>query len=233
MTLPIHHPLDPLTVDEIKKAATFVRDSRQGQTFIFNSISLKEPRKKAVLDYEESQTKERIDLEREVLIITIDRPSGKVHEVIVSLTEGKIKSTTYVPNVQPTLHPQEMLEAEQAMLKDERIIEECRKCGITDMSTVFADPWAVGFVEEEDLKPRRLMQALVYMRTCEDDNQYAHPLDFLPLIGKYDSLHCKDVGWSRKGFNVLSSRCEHVASSQDQLLQISKQVVRPSNRPFT
>ncbi|KAJ2963488.1 hypothetical protein NQZ79_g1549 [Umbelopsis isabellina] len=182
MTLPICHPLDPLSADEIKKAATLVRELRQGDTFIFNSISLKEPNKQAVLEYDASQNDECTVVEREALIITIDRPSGKVHEIIVSLTDDKIKNTVYVPNVQPTLHPQEMLEAEQAMLKDESIIEECRKCGITDMSTVFADPWAVGFVEEEELKPRRLMQALVYMRTCEDDNQYAHPLDFLPLI---------------------------------------------------
>src|ERR1700709_1895060 len=114
------HPLDPLSTDEIRQVAALVRESRQDVKFIFNSISLKEPIKKELLEYDGASNKAEIVVQREALVITIDRPSGKVHEIIVSLTAKKIKSTTYFPGVQPTLHPQEMLEAEQAMLKDER-----------------------------------------------------------------------------------------------------------------
>ena len=74
-----------------------------------------------------------------------------------------------------------MLEAEEILIKDERVIAECRKLGITDMKQVFVDPWGVGY--HESIKGKRLMQALVYMRTSPDDNQYAHPLDFNPLYG--------------------------------------------------
>ena len=74
-----------------------------------------------------------------------------------------------------------MIEAEVAMKQDPLVIEECRKLGITDMNQVFIDPWGIGW---SNIKGKRLVQAICYLRTSPDDNQYAHPLDFNPLYGK-------------------------------------------------
>ncbi|KAI8140977.1 copper amine oxidase [Fennellomyces sp. T-0311] len=167
------HPLDPLSVDEVRTASKVVRQSRAGDRYIFSSVSLDEPSKEQVLS--------GIEIERKALVILIDRPSGLVHEIVVSLNDEKITRWDKLQGVQPTQHPDEMIEAEQVMIKDERIIQECLALGITDMSTVYIDPWAVGFYPDGKQEKRRIMQALMYMRTSTDDNQYAHPLDFTPI----------------------------------------------------
>lgn len=181
------HPLDPLTIDEIKRVTAIVREARDDAIFVFNSICLKEPAKDLMMAYLgwDTSVPRPSDIEREAFVVLIDRPSGVVHEITVSLTRRAITKWEQVQGVQPTLHVLEMLEAEKAVLQDERVIAECKKLGITDMSTVFADTWGVGYHE---IKGRRLMQALMYMRTSPDDNQYAHPLDFLPIYGKH---HCR------------------------------------------
>lgn len=189
MTVPVAtqcqqlHPLDPLTVEEIKIVSSIIRKERGNQVFIFNSITLKDPPKNkmmAFLGWDTDSSKPE-SIEREAFAVLIDRPSGLVHEITVSITHEKITEWKQVEGVQPTLHVMEMLEAETAMLKDERVVEECRKLGITDMENVFCDTWGVGYHE---IKGKRLMQALVYYRTSPDDNQYAHPLDFTPLYGE-------------------------------------------------
>lgn len=183
------HPLDPLTVEEIKTVSSIIRKERGNEVFIFNSITLKEPPKDkmmAFLGWDTTLSKPE-SIEREAFVVLIDRPSGLVHEITVSITNSKITDWKRIEGVQPTLHVMEMLEAEAIMLKDERVIEECRKLEITDMENVFADTWGVGY---HKIKGKRLMQALMYYRTSPDDNQYAHPLDFTPLYGKsYSSFY--------------------------------------------
>nr|BAU20376.1 ethanolamine oxidase [Syncephalastrum racemosum] len=182
MTLPTTiHPLDPLSPEEIRHVSEIIRKQRAADetTYIFNSIALREPPKEQILaHFGWTDGPKPVQIDRQAFAVLIDRPSGLVHEIIVSITTASIVSWETKEGVQPTLHVQEMLEAEQVMLKDERVIEECRKLGIEDMSMVFADTWGVGW---HKTKGKRLMQALMYMRTSPDDNQYAHPLDFTPL----------------------------------------------------
>ncbi|KAL1931914.1 hypothetical protein VTP01DRAFT_8970 [Rhizomucor pusillus] len=174
------HPLDPLTTEEIRAVSTIIRKERPNEIFVFSSISLKEPpkdRMMAFLGWDTSRPKPE-SIEREALAIVMDRPSGLVHEMTVSLTQAKIADWKRMEGMQPTIHVMEMLEAESVMIKDERVIEECRNLGITDMKKVFIDAWGVGYHE---IKDKRLMQGLVYYRNSPDDNQYAHPLDIFPL----------------------------------------------------
>lgn len=177
-----YHPLDPLHEEEIKEVVSIIKKARENEKIIymFNSISLKEPLKEKVLALQKDPTL-TTSIEREALVVLIDRPSGLVHELVVSLTKQSILDWKKLDDVQPTLHVMEMLEAEKVMLKDELVIAECAKLGITDMSLVFADCWVVGF--HKKITGRRLMQALFYTRTSKDDNQYAHPLDFFPIYG--------------------------------------------------
>ncbi|KAI9499304.1 copper amine oxidase [Zychaea mexicana] len=192
MVTELQHPLDPLSVEEFRSVAAIVRKARGSDdtnNFIFSSVALYEPPKKQVLAYLHALTTANSSVvdppDREALVILIDRPSGLVHEIIVSLTKSSIVKWEKLKGMQPTQHPDEMLEAEQMMIKDERIIEECRQLGVTDMSMVKIDPWAVGFYHaDKDVAKqdkRRIMQGLMYCRTSEDDNQYAHPLDFTAI----------------------------------------------------
>lgn len=182
-----HHPFDQLNGEEIILAGQIVRQAKPTMDLVFNTITLKEPAKDKMLSYLGWDTsRPRINhVERECLIVALERPSMKCFEGIVSLDEERLKSWTYIPDVQPILTMDEMFEVEELVLKDEGVQAECRELGITDMSQVFNDPWAIARHVNYPGRGKRLMQALMYMRTCEEDNQYAHPLDFVPIVGKF------------------------------------------------
>ncbi|CAM0137855.1 peroxisomal copper amine oxidase [Umbelopsis sp. WA50703] len=177
------HPLDPLSTDEVIQTATLIRESRgEDSKFIFNTITLREPNKDIMLAYLgwDKETPKPETVERESFVIIIERPSGHVYEAIVSLTENKVKSWLHMKGVQPIITFDEMAEVEELINKDPKVAAECAELGITDMSKVYCDPWAIGrHVEGAE---RRVMQGLMYYRLSEDDNQYAHPLDFVPII---------------------------------------------------
>jgi primary-amine oxidase len=184
-TAPAPHPLDPLTTDEVIQTASLIRKDKGETDFIFNTITLREPPKDvmmAYLDWDKTASKPE-SIEREAFVIIIERPSGHVHEAIVSLTQNKIKSWMNIKGVQPILTLDEMGEVEAMVIKHPLVAAECAELGITDMSMVYCDPWAIGkhgTIGGE----RRIMQALMYCRLSEEDNQYAHPLDFVPIVGE-------------------------------------------------
>lgn len=181
------HPLDSLSADEIVLVGQITRQAKPQMNIVFNTITLQEPAKDKMMSFLGWNTNgPRVtEIEREALVVALERPSMKVYEGVVSLTTEKLKSWTFVPDVQPILTMDDMFEVEELVLKDEKVQAECRELGITDMSQVFNDPWAIARHVNYPGRGKRLMQALMYMRTCEEDNQYAHPLDFVPIVGKY------------------------------------------------
>ncbi|CDH57012.1 peroxisomal copper amine oxidase [Lichtheimia corymbifera JMRC:FSU:9682] len=181
---PYAHPLDQLTADEIVHSANIVRAAKPTMDLIFNTITLKEPSKPVMMSYLgwDKSSPRVTHVEREALVILLERPSMKCYEAIVSLDTESVKSFEHIPDVQPILTMDEMFEVEELVVKDPRVAEECRELGIHDMSQVFADPWAIARHVNYPGRAKRMMQAFLYMRTCEDDNQYAHPLDFVPII---------------------------------------------------
>lgn len=180
------HPFDHLSGDEIVQVATIARQAKADVDFVFNTITLKEPKKEIMLSYLGwDNSRPRVtNVEREALVIALEKKTMKCYEGVVSLSSNKLKSWEYIPDVQPILTMDEMFEVEELVIKDEKVRLECLELGITDMSTVFSDPWAIARHVAHPGREKRMMQALMYMRTCEDDNQYAHPLDFVPIIGK-------------------------------------------------
>ncbi|KAK4517236.1 uncharacterized protein ATC70_000568 [Mucor velutinosus] len=178
------HPFDQLSGDEIIHVAAITRQAKADVDFVFNTITLKEPKKDVMLSYLGWDTsKPRVtNVEREALVVALEKKTMKCYEGVVSLSANKLKSWTYIPDVQPILTMDEMFEVEELVIKDEKVRQECLELGITDMSCVFSDPWAIARHVAHPGREKRMMQALMYMRTCEDDNQYAHPLDFVPIV---------------------------------------------------
>jgi primary-amine oxidase len=183
---PNAHPFDQLSSDEMTQVSTITRQAKPEVDFVFNTITLKEPKKDIMLSYLGWDTsKPRITkVEREALVIALEKKTMKCFEGVVSLTYNTLKSWNYIPDVQPILTMDEMFEVEELILKDPKVHAECREIGISDMSSVFCDPWAIARHIGHPGREKRLMQGLMYMRTCEEDNQYAHPLDFVPIVGK-------------------------------------------------
>lgn len=97
------------------------------------------------------------------------------------MATGKVEDWKNVSDVGPTLTLEDLDVTERVARADPRVIEACREIGITDMSKVFLDAWAIG-VDNRWGYERRLQQGLAYLRNSEFDNQYAHPLDFSVVV---------------------------------------------------
>ena len=95
----------------------------------------------------------------------------------MNLSKSKVEEWKEVKEVMPTLTLEDLDIMERISRQDHRVIEACKGLGITDMSKVFIDAWAIG-VDERWSFDRRLQQGLAYYRNSPLDNQYAHPLDF-------------------------------------------------------
>ncbi|KAF7549278.1 hypothetical protein G7Z17_g6486 [Cylindrodendrum hubeiense] len=168
------HPLDPLSVDEIRVARKLVLDHASPKQLKFNCLTLREPKK---LEYAAFRAGTGPRPDRRAFAVIIERPGSQVAEVLISLTHRKVEDWKPVYDVGPTLTFEDQDICERIARDDPRVIEACREVGITDMSKVFVDPWAIG-VDNRWGFERRLQQGLVYYRNSENDNQYAHPLDF-------------------------------------------------------
>ncbi|KXH67061.1 primary-amine oxidase [Colletotrichum salicis] len=173
------HPLDPLSIDELRVAAKLIREHGNGGPIKFNCLTLREPTKSEYAHFRAGQGP-RPD-RRAFAIILAERGSRKVAEVIVNLAKGKVETWKAVSEVGPTLTLEDLGVTKRIARTNPKIIEVCREIGITDMSKVFFDAWAIGFDHRWGFE-RRLQQGLPYYRNSPMDNQYAHPLDFSVVV---------------------------------------------------
>ena len=67
-----------------------------------------------------------------------------------------------------------------------------RKRGVTDFSLAMIDPWAAGY-DIEDPLGRRLLRPLTFVRSREDDNGYARPVEGLIVLVDLDLMEVVDV----------------------------------------
>lgn len=171
----IKHPLEPLTPEEIKRAAFIVkREKNIGDSVSFVSISLNEPSKQCVLDFEEDSP-----IMREAFVILLDHKEEKTYEAVVSLTNEVVKSLEYIPGVQPSIMLDEFLECENVIKRNPQMQEAFLKRGITDIDLVMADPWSAGNFGLEEEKGKRIARAICWYKTSLDDNGYARPISGL------------------------------------------------------
>lgn len=172
------HPLDQLSIEEIKAAAALIKAHKPDISFAFNSITLQEPYKKELVQYFQDATK---SIDRRAFSIAFAAGTTTLYEVVANLTTKKIETFVLRKGVMPTITLEDLQATEDIVRADPRVIQLCADIGIDDMSKVYCDAWTIGFDERWGTK-HRLQQALMYYRVSEHDNQYAHPLDFTPIV---------------------------------------------------
>ena len=164
------HPLEPLTEDEFRVAASALREAGHlvgGR--VICSTALHEPDHATLLNGARQ--------EREAFVTLLDRASGDVFEAIVVLARNAVVAWTHVPGVQPGMTMTELEQAIKAIKQDPEFQAALVKRGVTDMSLVAIDCWPngnFGFVEDNT---RRLTRALSWVRSGPDDNAYARPVE--------------------------------------------------------
>jgi primary-amine oxidase len=183
------HPLEPLSPEEIAAAVAMIRTGgKLGPKARFVTVALHEPSKQAVLEYREGGP-----VEREAFVIILDNADGATYEVVVSITEGVIKSWTHIPHVQPSIMMDEFFECENTLKNDPGFQEALRKRGITDFSLLMVDPWSAGYYGAEEERTLRLARAITWVRAEPNDNGYAHPVEGLLAVVDLNAMKVVEI----------------------------------------
>src|SRR4030095_8624095 len=137
---PTHHPLDPLTGDEIVAAAETLRAcGRVSADSNFSEISLNEPPKEEVWSYGKGSS-----IPREAFLAVFDRKRNKLLEAVVDVGAKTVRCWKEIADAQPGLMAADLTLLDQTVRSDARWQEAMRKRGITDLPSVHIDAWPAG-----------------------------------------------------------------------------------------
>ena len=172
------HPLDPLTPDEIRRAAAAVRVAHDlGPGMMFETITLHEPDKSAVRGARPGG-----GFAREAFVCAFDRTNGKVFEARVDLITDRVVDWRHVPGVRPRILIDDIMLVGEVARADPRFQAALAKRGITDIEKVQVDPWSAGNYGLPDEEGRRLSHTFCWYRSEKNDNGYAHPIEGLCAV---------------------------------------------------
>ena len=179
-----HHPLDPLTEEEVAKTTHILSSSgRISPKTRIMAYSLQEAPKDVVLAYQHGQA-----FKREVSVVMRDHERRLTIEAVVSLTEEKVASWRERNDVQPALTYPEVFTAMDVAKKDSRLQEALAKRGITDLESVVLFPWTAGNrTPGDDAVQGRLIRMQATVSTGPEDNYYARPVEGLIITVELDS----------------------------------------------
>ncbi|MEU6592197.1 primary-amine oxidase [Streptomyces sp. NPDC046881] len=189
-TVATRHPLEPLTADEIRRAATLLR-SRRGLTadVRFVMMSLKEPDKERLADDDTGRRPPR-----EVSVVLRDRRHRRTYEAVVCLDTEEVTRWRPRPGVQTAITEEEFEQCDAAVRADPCWQDAMRRRGVTDFSLAMVDAWPTGHTgDHPDWPGRRLSYALTFVRSHPRDNGYARPVENLVALVDLDSVEVLDV----------------------------------------
>lgn len=176
------HPLEPLSLDEMKRAVDLLKSNSDlvTPTTRFVSIALHESPKERILNPKDDES-----ITRQADVVLFDNATNRCHEAHISLEgQGKLVSFEHVPDVQPTMTIDEQMECEQAVLRSTEFQNLVRQhYGIEDISRVMVDIWSSGYYGTEEERTLRLARPLCFVRANPGDNGYTHPIEGLrPVV---------------------------------------------------
>jgi primary-amine oxidase len=165
------HPLDALSSAEIETATKVLRSAPQFPAGgMFSTIVLNEPPKSEVLAF-----KPGAPITRQAFSIVLDRPTNKTFEAVVDLGASRIVSWNEVKGVQAPLLQVEYDELNRIVKGNPEWQAAMKKRGITDMTKVQVDGWAVGQVAAAQ-NAARLMRGVTYLVDGQV-NFYGRPVE--------------------------------------------------------
>ncbi|MGH9384666.1 MAG: tyramine oxidase [Vicinamibacterales bacterium] len=185
----VAHPLDPLTLEEIRTAVQAAKaDSRLAGT-AFPSIALLEPPKTDVLSWRPGQSLPRRAL---VQAMTADR----VFEVVVDLNGRRVVSMTERTGGEPSITLSE-IEATKLVLENAEFKAGLQKRGITDTTKVFCAPFSAGYYGQPESASKRLVKVGCFDTRRTTTNLFGWPIERLYALfdlRKREVLSVTDYG---------------------------------------
>lgn len=176
--MPIKHPLQPLTPEEINAVAAIVRqDAAYGADTRFETMELFEPAKQVVRGF-----KPGMPISRAARVNVFSTTQIGVTKLVVSLDNKKIVSRQVIPQARPMIQLEQFLAIEGIVRADPQFIAGCAKRGIADMTTVCVDPWSAGNFGIPGEEGRHLCHVFAWQRMRKNENFYAHPIEGLNAV---------------------------------------------------
>jgi Cu2+-containing amine oxidase len=170
------HPLDPLSADEMDRAAGILRRQKKlPEGVLFPVLTLHEPPKEQVLAFGRGQA-----VPRQAFAVVYDPRTNETREGIIDLTANRVTKFDPVQGAQPRLLGAEYEAVMSRIRKDEKLIAALRKRGITDLDKVYFEFWAGGPAQPG--RPNaRLGRVLCYQRH-DGGSGYFRPIADLVVI---------------------------------------------------
>ncbi|OXS53492.1 hypothetical protein B1A99_29400 [Cohnella sp. CIP 111063] len=189
----VYHPLNPLTPEEIEKAASIVKASSYGsEDLYFAEIKLEEPDKLKVWEWDDRPGSP--GLPRHATFNAIK--GGKPYEGVVDLDNGKVISWQAVKTGWPIYT--EWGQTTEIVKNDKAAVEVLAKHGFTDLDKLtFADGPLGDYGPELTPPGSRLAMSVPARAFGLDANWNAHPIDglaFLVDLDKKKVLKIYDYG---------------------------------------
>jgi primary-amine oxidase len=183
----VDHPLEQLTAGEIESAVDiFEAESELGDGVQYHNVTLNEPPKAEIREFEAGDSFDReIDL--------VAREDGETYEATVSLTDEELLRCEHIPGVEPAVMPEEIEAARETVKNDEEWREAAKKRGVENFDLVMVDPWSASGFEPEEHDDKRLCRAISWIRTSEDDNGRARPIEGLFAFVDLDEMEVVEI----------------------------------------
>ncbi|KAK2593087.1 hypothetical protein QQS21_009217 [Conoideocrella luteorostrata] len=187
MTRP--HPFDPLTPNEITKAADIVKALFTHNVPNFRYITLQEPPKQDMMAYLENHGAERLRPARaariQVIVPETDKTTA-LQELLVDLDKGSVIKRIPLKGKHSYIDAGYMQAVEQVCLADQRVQDEIEKMALPTGSTVCVEPWAYATDGMNDMT-ERVSMCWFYLRLVDnpDANYYAYPLSLCAEVSEH------------------------------------------------
>jgi primary-amine oxidase len=157
------HPFDPLSPDEISRAAATVRPHFGLQEPNFRAITLQEPPKKEMISFLESEhegrTADHVPMRcaRVEVVIKLSEEQNGLFELSVDLENNKIIAKQHHRGKHSYIDTTFMQQVEAACLEHEEVQEQIRVLDLPEGSSVVVEPWAYATDGENDMSKRLSM----------------------------------------------------------------------------
>src|SRR4051794_1194212 len=185
----MHHPLDPLSADEIRQAVAILRRDREvGPDWRFASVTLEEPPKALLQAYDGGPWSRR------ARAVTWSRADGTAYVALVDLTGERVEEFTPRPGVQPNFTPEEYHECDEMLRAHPDVLAALARRGVTDPSLALVDLWAYGdVVVPPQWRDRRVGWCDVWVRSAPGSNPYAHFLRGLHIVVDVNAMTILEI----------------------------------------
>ncbi len=170
------HPLDPLTAEEVERAAALVKPGL-GDHAAFCSVALVEPPKDALKALVAGD-----HLPRRLRFMGFDHPEGEPDggfDAVVDLAADRVEISRIAKGHAP-IGFADVMRAVRITKEDPGWQAAMRKRGITDFEHVQIDPWPAGGYQHPSIPAgHRAHRAISFVREHKTDNGYARPVQGL------------------------------------------------------